>query len=74
MIDFTEDIDREDEWERAWAEKVIKRHFRYIGFRIYTGFDTETRQWHRSLRFQWLNKIDKKIIEWKINKPNWWVE
>jgi hypothetical protein len=64
----------EKNWEDLWVEKVIKRHFRYIGFRIYTGFDTETRQWHRSLRFQWLNKIDKKIIEWKINKPDWWLE
>lgn len=69
---FEEDIDKEDEWERKWAEAVVKKHYRYIGFRVYTGVNTETDIWHKELRFQWLDKMDKKIFSWKINKPDWW--
>jgi len=64
--------DREQEWQ--WAKKTVERHYRYIGFRIYTVVDTETNQWHKELRFQWLKKIDKKLITWKINKPDWWMK
>ncbi len=61
----------EEEWQ--WVKKIVNRHYRYIGFRIYTVVNTEENEWHKELRFQWLKKIDKKLIKWKINKPDWWM-
>ena len=76
MIDFTERIDDEDDdgWDLAdelWARKAIKRHYRFIGIRRYTGWDTETDQWFKSLHLQVFSWYDKQIIKWNIKKPRW---
>lgn len=64
----------EDELENAWAEKVLKRHYRYIGPRIYTIWETETNQWSKSIHFQFLKYIDKELFKWNIKTPGWWLK
>lgn len=71
MIDFTENIDNEDP-DFKWVKWVIKRHYRYIGFRVYTGCNTETDQWYKTIHFQIYKWLDKELFKWNIKKPKWW--
>ena len=72
--DFTESIDDEDGWSLAdeiWARKAVRRHYRFIGIRRYTGLDTETRQWFKSLHLQIYKWVDKEIVRWNTKKGLW---
>ena len=60
-FDFSEEIDKEmwdldwdleDADDLAWAKKAIKRHYRFVGIRRYTGWNNETNQWYKSLHLQ----------------------
>ena len=62
----------EDELDQAWAEKVFKRHQRFIGLRRYTIWDTETNQWSKAIHFQFLKYVDKELFRWNVKKPDWW--
>jgi hypothetical protein len=71
MIDFTESIDNEDP-DFEWVKSIVSRHYNYVGFRIYTGFNTETNQWYKSIHFQIYKWLDKQLFKWNIKKPDWW--
>ena len=72
MWDLDWDWNDEDE---EWARKAVDRHHRYIGFRIYTGFeidgDFSNKKWFKSLHLQIYKWYDKEIIRWKIKKGLW---
>ena len=61
------DFDDED----SWAIKSIKRHYKWIGFRRYMVWNSETDKWYRSIHFQFLDKYDKEVIRWSIKKGLW---
>ena len=67
------ELDFDDEFEFKWVKSVIRRHFRYVGFRIYTGWNVETEQWHRSIHFQVYKWLDKELFKWNIKDPDWWL-
>ena len=70
-FDFTEEWDKEplDEYDIEWAMAAIRRHYRFVGIRRYTGKDTNN-QWFKSLHLQ-IFKWDKEIIRWNIKKGLW---
>lgn len=59
--------DYEDGWFKVWD----KRHYKYIGFRRYGHWDPKTDKWHRSIHFQFLDKYDKQLVRWNMNKGLW---
>jgi hypothetical protein len=67
---FTEEIDEEN-LEYDWVTKKIKRHYRYIGFRRYLGWDSKTKQWYKLIYFQFLDKCDYKLIKWNTKRGLW---
>lgn len=72
MIDFAEDFDNEplDEYEMDWVEKVVKRHYKFVGIRRYTGRDTNG-QWFKSLHLQVYKWYNKELFIWNIKKGLW---
>lgn len=60
-----------NDWEDAWANHEIKKHYRYIGFKKYGIWDSETDKWYGSIHFQFLKWYDKELFRWNIKKGLW---
>jgi hypothetical protein len=69
-VDFNDEF-TEEELDDAWAAHEIKKHYRFIGFRKYGIWDTDTDKWYGSIHFQFLKYWDKELFRWHTKKGLW---